>query len=368
MIGRLYIDGKDAYLEYGVYVTKGGWNELVAMPPLKAIETNDWQEEDGIEPDLSAPVLDTREVQVKFAAAGLYSRLPAFLNMLSDGAYHDFNCVHIGRMYRLRLVNDGVRSVANLLDTFTLKFADDFPLRGYTYVAPFSFQNIFSKNEDYTIDGNPFTKYGARVLKGALAEVKKKPAVKTRLLRNIKTTQGAIYDAGEFSFAGFTFKIPVKFKSRDVSLTCLMRADSLTQLWRNFDALLYDLTRPYEHVFRVSESMALFYVYYKKCSVSEFYPDDKIWLKFNLTLSFVYRVPSRDIEEAFGIDAITDTSTDANTRRERITEAVLEAELPLYLGSLSDLDDIFVLATESDAIVLTEDGQNIVNLKQDYLT
>ena len=57
MINRLFIDGNDAYLQYGVYVTSGGFNELVAFPPLKSVDSNDWQEEDGVEADLSAPVL-----------------------------------------------------------------------------------------------------------------------------------------------------------------------------------------------------------------------------------------------------------------------------------------------------------------------
>ena len=74
MINRLFIDGNDAYLQYGVYVTSGGFNELVAFPPLKSVDSNDWQEEDGEEADLSAPVLNTREIQVKFAFGGLFSR------------------------------------------------------------------------------------------------------------------------------------------------------------------------------------------------------------------------------------------------------------------------------------------------------
>ena len=35
MSGRFYIDGKDAFTEYGIYVQEGGYNELVAFPPLK---------------------------------------------------------------------------------------------------------------------------------------------------------------------------------------------------------------------------------------------------------------------------------------------------------------------------------------------
>ena len=31
MSGRFYIDGKDAFTEYGIYVQEGGYNELVAF-------------------------------------------------------------------------------------------------------------------------------------------------------------------------------------------------------------------------------------------------------------------------------------------------------------------------------------------------
>ena len=103
MINRLFIDGNDAYLQYGVYVTSGGFNELVAFPPLKSVDSNDWQEEDGVEADLSAPVLNTREIQVKFAFSGLFSRFCAFIELLSDGAYHEFYCAHIQRTFTLRM-------------------------------------------------------------------------------------------------------------------------------------------------------------------------------------------------------------------------------------------------------------------------
>ena len=48
MTDRFYIDGKDAFTEYGVFVQEDGYNELVAFPSLKSVKSNDWQEEDGI--------------------------------------------------------------------------------------------------------------------------------------------------------------------------------------------------------------------------------------------------------------------------------------------------------------------------------
>ena len=270
--GRLYIDGDDAYKKYGVYVLKGGWNDLVAFPPLKTVPSNDWQEEDGIEADLSNPVLNTKEVQLKVAFSGAYSRFASLIDHLSDGAYHTFECVYIGRVYRLRLVSQPNMAIAQTLETATLKFANDFPLDGYSYKAP---DSSVIPSEDYKFDGLEFTDYGVRVMKGTLAEVKKMPTVKTNLLRNLSHLSGAIYDGGQ-----------VTFKTKDVKIFCLMRAESIDELWRNWDALLFDLIRPGEHLLWVDALEQEFPFHYKSCQVTEFYPDGRIWLNFTLTVTF----------------------------------------------------------------------------------
>lgn len=274
MSGRLYIDGYDVYKQYGVYVVDGGWNALVSMPPLKTVETNDWQEEDGVEADLSDPVLNTREVAINFAISSVFSRYYEFIAMLSDGAYHVFDCAVIGRKYTLRLVSQSNREYAVTLGKETLKFADDYPMQGYSYKSPVSH---IPSSDDYLLDDVPFTNYGARVLAGSFAEVIKTAAVKQNMLRNINTKAGAIYDGKQ-----------VFYKAKDVKLTLLMRADSIEQLWRNYDALLFELVQPDERKLWVKELEQEFPFYYKSCSVSEFYPDDRIWLKFILTISFTH--------------------------------------------------------------------------------
>ena len=274
MSGKLFVDGKDVYKQFGIYVPDGGWSSLIAFPPLKTCEQNDWQEEDGIEADLSNPVLNTKEVQLKVAFSGTYSRFSALIELLSDGAYHTFECVYIGRIYRLRLVSQPNMAIAQTLETATLKLANDFPLDGYSYKAP---DSSVIPAEDYKFDGWKFTDYGVRVLKGTLAEVKKTPTVKTNLLRNLSHLSGAIYDSGQ-----------VTFKTKDVKIYCLMRAESLDELWRNWDALLFDLIRPDEHLLWVDDLEQEFPFHYKSCQVTEFYPDGKIWLQFVLTLTFTH--------------------------------------------------------------------------------
>lgn len=307
MTGRLYIDGHDAYKQWGVYVESGGWNELIAYPPLKSVTSNDWQEEDGIEADLSDPKLNTKEVTINMAYSGLYSRFIEFINLLADRAYHEFDCAHIRRRFTLRLTQMPNLDHAQTLGFVSLKFSNDFPLKGYTYKAPSS---RVMRAEDYLIDGLPFTDYGCRILQGSLSEVMKTAAVKQNLLRNIATLPGAIYDSVE-----------VTFKSKDVKLNCLMRAETLDELWRNYDALLYDLIRPDERTLEVSELEQVFPCYYKSASVSQFFPEDKIWLAFTLTLTFThsFRLEGGD----------------------------------------------YVLASEDGIIIFTEDGENAIEMLPD---
>lgn len=270
MIGRLYIDGNDAYKQYGVYVTEGGWNELVAYPPLKPVAVNDWHEEDGVEVDLSSPNLNSRDVAIKLAISRGHERFNDLIRLLSDGVYHTFECSYIQRSYKLRLVSFTNLSVAKALGVATIKLADDFPLFGYEYAPP---QSSTPLKPYYTIDGIPFSNYGVHILEGTLDDILTPPSVKLNLLRNIGAQAGAIYDGKSVSYS-----------SKEVKIYCLMRAGTIDELWRNYDALLYDLIRPGVRVLGVGEKT--FDFYYKSCGVSEFYPDGKIWLRFTLCLVF----------------------------------------------------------------------------------
>ena len=60
-----------------------------------------------------------------------------------------------------------------------------------------------------------------------------------------------------------------------------MRADTLAELWRNYDALLADLIRPGARRYKDAP------FYYSSCRVDKFIPDEpRPWLQFTLTLTF----------------------------------------------------------------------------------
>lgn len=275
--GCLYIDGNDAYSTYGAFVVEGGWNSLVCMPPLKSVKSTDWQEYDGIEADLSAPALNTREVEIQFAFVGLYSRFLQMIADLSDGAYHTFRCTEIGRTFKLRMTQQSAIGGVKQLETVTLKFADDFPMLGFEYEAPVT---SIAQSDRFMVDDVPLTSYGVNILDGTMQNIRKSADVKEALLRNIATQGGAEYDSRS-----------VRYKSKDVKLLCLLRARSLDEMWRNYYALLHDLIQPEERTLYVSDIEDEFRFYYKSCTVQNFFPcDEKVWLEFSLTVCFTQDV------------------------------------------------------------------------------
>jgi hypothetical protein len=272
MTGNFYIDDKDAYSSYGVFVTANSYNELVAFPPLKNVVSNNWAEEDGEEFDLSAPVLDAHELTINFSYYGAETRFGAFVELLSDKAYHEFDFREIGRIYRLRLVSPSNLAFAKSMRIFSLRFSDDFPPVETDYKSP---QSSLVPETGIRLDNHDFSDYGIYILRGSEAEIWKSPAVKQNLLRNIPTQSGVIYD-GEF----------VAFQTKDVTLNCLMRASDLTEFWRNYDALLHDLVQPKARRLYIPLIRRGYPCYYRSCSVSKFAPMGKIWFQFALTLVF----------------------------------------------------------------------------------
>ena len=270
MTGRLFIDGLDAYTTYGVYIARSGYNSLSSTAALKPFDTNDWPDEDGIEPDLSEPALDSKELTVMFYGGDV----EGLISVLMTGAYHEWNFAEIGIVKELRLVSNESYNDVKGLRVFSLRLADDFPLSGYEYSAPNK-----TGNTGYSIDDNDLGLYGITILDGSADEINKKAPVKKNLIVSLSKKAGVNYDG----YAAYR-------SSKDVSIKCLMRC-SVADFWHNYNALLYDLIRPNTRIFRGENQ--IFGCYYNGLEVSEFIPTSTgVWCEFDLKLVFT----SKEIE------------------------------------------------------------------------
>lgn len=268
MANDIHIDGTDAYTAYGLWAEDAALAPLVCWPPLKAPTQNDWHEEDGIEADLTRPVLDSRTFQLRLATNRAEAPLAAFYTDICDGAYHEWRFRNIGT-YLLRLTAFPEHTQERGLALLTLTLADDYPLRGYTYQPPQPqrFDPALS-----TLDNRLLSHYGLRFLAGTHAAILRHADPKPNLTTDIKTLPGLTYDPDH-----------VTLQPQDITLPVLLRAYTPANLRRNNLALLYDLTRPGLRTLYYEPLEAHLTGYYLRCNVREYYPHDN-WLRLDITL------------------------------------------------------------------------------------
>lgn len=295
--GTVIVNGTDIGSAYNTFVSKGGYSNLVQWPALKAVRGNDWQELDGYEPDLSDIHLDTRELDVRFVCLGSVDNMKAFYKFLLSEPKMTYNFSDIGRTLTLRVLEMPSLLHAVTFNEVTVRFAADSPLEGYEYQSPSS--SLPTKN-DYAIDGTPLSSYGIRVLLGTVAGVIKGAAVKPLLVRNISVLDGATYDENPTVYEGGEWTkgesdADVTVRARDITLRCFMTGVK-ANVWRNYDALLYDLSKNDETAddstlagarrITIEALGATYGCFYKSQNVTEFTTDGTtVWLKFDLTLT-----------------------------------------------------------------------------------
>lgn len=280
-MGRMTVDGYDAMQEYGIFVEKSGYKQVVQMPSFKKLDTTEWEEFDGIEVDLLSPVLDTRQLQIQFCITNIrYAE--DFFEDLATGAYHNFYFADLKKTYKLRMVSNGTFSAFVKLGKLTLTFADDFP------VVPSGSYYQLGKSEirqaGYEIDGIDFSQFGSYVLKGSDDSIRKAANVREALKIDVKSIAGISYDDEE-----------VHFKSKDVTLKLLIDASDIDEFWNRYNALFAILMQSESRTLYFNNLGAEYDCYYKSMSVSKFeiLNSGRAWCEFSVVLTFTsYRPES----------------------------------------------------------------------------
>lgn len=278
MTGKLYINGIDIYKSFGLYSCDQGYNSLIQWASLKDVPYNDWYEENGIEPDLSEPVVDSRTCTLHLAGRSSDTQIWDLLSLVSNGATpNTIEVAEIGRTFsNLVYLNASEPKVVDDLWQIDLSFVDDCPV----VPAIGSPQSNVASYNDYAIDGRLFTDYGVRILAGTRSSLAQIPARKTNWEYSSEYAHGTISGNNN---VGHT-------KAYEATLRCLMRADSLTELWNNYDALYAQLVSAGEHHIDATAIAKRYPCYYRYAKVKRFYASDKIWMEFDITVN-IYTTP-----------------------------------------------------------------------------
>lgn len=280
MVGKLFIDGVDAYSEYGVFVEQYGYKGVVQFPQFKTIETIEWDEYDGEEADLTNPVLDAKSVSIPFCITNVRFAEDLFA-ALCDKAYHTFLFSDLKREYRLRMTSVGSFSSLLKLGKLQLTFSDDFPP---TPIAqPYELGKSGIKQLGYVIDGIDFSQFGSHILQGTDESIRKAPNFRPALSVSPKTEAGVVYDEGA---------VP-RFKAKDITVKLLIRCSDIDEFWKRYDSLFAVLVQSESRVFYFPKLDAEYECYYKSCNVQKFEitPSGRVWCEFNVVLRCISSRP-----------------------------------------------------------------------------
>ena len=231
--GRIYIDGFDAFTRYGLVMKYGGYAAVLQLPQFKKLDTNDWQEDDGIEADLDSPVLDSRTLSLTFYALHPMSSTEAdvFIYDLKQSAYHTFSFPEIGRTHQLRYVSCSSYAVNSRFDTLTVTFAEDL-VSVTSATVPDAGSEFNVKSYGYMIDNYDVCRLSCYVMQGTRANIERFPNSKESLATGNSITAGKTYDSDATFHA----------KSRDLTLNLYMYTNQLNRFTRRWNALCTLLT------------------------------------------------------------------------------------------------------------------------------
>lgn len=279
--GKLYIDGVDAWNEFGVFVERGGYKGVIQMPAFKKLDTTEWLEYSGEETDLLAPVLDTRQLQLQFCCSNIRYASKLFSALATNGAYHTFQFVELGKTYQLRMVQNGSFSSLYKMGKLTITFANDFP--AVPTGEPLQLAQTSVPLTGYELDGFDFSQFGAYIEKSTDDSIRKAANVRENLKMESSTVAGLSYD-------GYC----VHFKSKSVTLKLLIKTASIAQFWMRWNSLFAVLLQPNERRLTVEQLGVEYDCYYKSNSVTKFslLANGHVWCEFSLELTLIEWQPA----------------------------------------------------------------------------
>lgn len=141
MIGEYSINGNDIHTAYGLTVTEGV-GTLLDMPDRKPSYQHDWEDENGIEVDLSTPLFQARQITLNVVLsangyADFWAKYKALFEVLSSPGLLELYCADLGSTFNLYYTSSTnfnrhtrLRNSNKVIMSFTLVFIEPNPIAG----------------------------------------------------------------------------------------------------------------------------------------------------------------------------------------------------------------------------------------------
>jgi len=280
MTNNCYIDGTGLHDSYGIVILKGGYNDLLSFPPLREPHTEDWPEEDGVDPDLYSPALQPKTVTIPFIQRSINRDRGAFIEMLSQPGYRNVYIPSLDRQWQLRLVSEPTLVNYKHKVHLSVRFAQDNILRPSPVIYS---PGLPVRPSSYELDDIPFHEYGL-VIEEARDSLLQSPTAKLNMNREVRALDGRIYDADI-----------LVFKSKEVRFKCFLKAVSKQHFWQCYDAFFNALTAPGQRELYAEHTSELYPCHYHSTSGWNLVSLSPMMVEFTLVLTFIsFRVGSTD--------------------------------------------------------------------------
>lgn len=252
MASNLYIDNIDAKATWGVGIANTNYLDIIAFPKSKKVTEVDWEENDGVEADFVNMTFEAKQIKINIYAN--FETFDTFKNYLRGDLVHAFQFTEIGKTLDLRFISiEDVDGVYNgKIVTATLVLSQDNPLETIDSEA----LSVSTLPNDYSIlvNGTPISDFGIMTDQNHIIGLMNEN-IKDRVSVNSISVNGIEYDEDG----------SVRYKAKDITMRCLMMANSLVNFWKNSDAFFNALTQADD----LSEPLVLtignddYYFYYK---------------------------------------------------------------------------------------------------------
>jgi hypothetical protein len=244
--GACIIDGIDI-ADFGMYITKGGDYDFISFPERKEPLLNNWYEHNGVDADLSEIFFKEKQVKVSFyitadTGTQFVARWARFRSLITAPGYRQVYIREFDRTFRLRYLScpefehhGGMHKTGQKWSLFSITFSQDDPLMLFTDSTITDPIQEYSNRSYVSIGDRDLADYGIIVTE-CYNTMLAAPAIKEPLRRSFERANGL--DVA-------TPSVP-NFETKQVVVSCTMRAGSLSVFWRNYVALFNAITKKEE--------------------------------------------------------------------------------------------------------------------------
>ena len=253
MTGECIIDGTDI-ATLGMFIERGGSNDLLAFPERRRPDQNNWAEEDGLDVDLTDIFFDAKKVVINYVMLAddypiFQQRIKAFEALHTLPGERQIFIREFATTFILRFVafqdyrhKGGYYKPARKIAEIAVEYSMDDPMQLYTTAISGPVGDP-THSQHVKLNGRDLSAFGI-IVKDIYSTALKPRSVKDVLVRKIHVVNGQEAD---------TQMLATQRKSREIEIDCAMTAANRNELLINMTALFNE--------FRTSTPMQLMIAY-----------------------------------------------------------------------------------------------------------